>query len=234
MYPSRRCLRFDDFLHRLAWPWTAAWYLLHCAWSCIPSDLAKPFSHPKAPQNLQWLDADQLDLTVLPSPYPICQQAGTRLLLCNTLDRRCHPHNRWRLQLQRRWDYYNRIPNLREPIVRTLPTYPFQHGSGDYLWLAASRHLHVTSQGQLILVASSLASEPPEVEHRATTPLFDVWLVVTVWGWVWVPRWHLCRSAFSRLLRLQCLVLCSSLLLWIPHLGSSVASWPMDCTRSSA
>ena len=43
--------------------------------------------------------------------------------------------------------------------------YPSQRSFGDYLRPAASIHLHVTSQGQPILVTSSLALEDPEVNR---------------------------------------------------------------------
>ena len=70
--------------------------------------------------------------------------------------------------------------------MQTLPMYHSERGSGDYLRLAASMHLPVTSQGQPILVTSSSAAEDPEVGHRPMTPPFDVWLVTSLW--VWVPR----------------------------------------------
>ena len=63
----------------------------------------------------------------------------------------------------------------------TLPTYPSQRGSGDYLRPVASMHLQVTSQGQAILVTSSSASE---VIRRPMTPPFDVRLVASLWVWV--------------------------------------------------
>jgi hypothetical protein len=49
-------------------------------------------------------------------------------------------------------------------------------------------HLQVTSQGQPILVTSSLASEAPKVDRRPMTPPFDVRLAVSLWVWVLVPR----------------------------------------------
>jgi len=73
--------------------------------------------------------------------------------------------------------------------VQTPPTYPSQRGSGDYLQLAASMHLQVTSQGQPILVISlSVASEAPEVNRRPMAPPFDVrnfhlWLAAARWDW---------------------------------------------------
>jgi len=140
---------------------------------CIPSHLAKPFSLPEAPRNLQKLEADQLHLTLGSSPYPSSRRAETRLVLSNSFDRRCHPHYRRRSKLQRRWESYPRIPHLREPIVQTLPMYPAQRSFGDYLRPAASMHLEVTSEGQRIVVTSPLASEDPEVNFHPMAPPFD-------------------------------------------------------------
>jgi len=44
----------------------------------------------------------------------------------------------------------------------------------DYRWPAASILLQATSQGQRILVTSSLASEDPEVNCCSKTPVFVI------------------------------------------------------------
>jgi len=139
-----------------------------------------------------------------------------------------------------RWESYPRIPHLREPIVQTPPTYPFQRGFGDFLRPVASMHPQVTTEGQPILMTSLfLASEDPEVNRRPVAhpfhvPNFHLRLVASLWVWVWVRRWHLCRSARSRSLCLQHSVLCIAVLFWIAHLWSGEASWPMDRIRSTA
>ena len=79
--------------------------------------------------------------------------------------------------------------------------YSSQRGFSDYLQPAASMHIQVTSQGQPILVTSSLTLEDPEVNHRPMVPPFDLWnfhlglaacrLTVRFQigsGWVWVQR----------------------------------------------
>jgi hypothetical protein len=126
--------------------------------------------------------------------------------------------------------------------VQTRPT--CQRCFGDYLRPAASMHLHVTSQTQAILVTSSLASE---VIRLPMAHPFDYWnfhlrlvasrlalrFQIASW-WEWVPRCNLCRSARSRSLGLQRLVLCTVFHLSIPHLWSGGASWPMDRIRNTA
>jgi hypothetical protein len=52
--------------------------------------------------------------------------------------------------------------------------YPSQRGIGDCLWLEASMHLEVTSQGQQILVTSFLAWEDPEDNRHRMATLFDI------------------------------------------------------------
>lgn len=91
--------------------------------------------------------------------------------------------------------------------------------------------LQVMSQRKPILMTASLASEAPEVDCRAVTPLFDLRLVASLW--VWVPRRRLCRTARSRSIDLQNSVLCSGSLPSISHLQTSEGSWPMGCTRCS-
>ena len=161
--------------------------------------MAKPFSLPEAPHNLHRHDADQLHLTPVSSLDPFCWWVETRLLLSKAFDRRYHPCDRLRSQLQHRWESYPRIPELPEPIEQ--PGRTCQRGFGDYLRPAASMHLQLTSQGDQILVMSSSASSAPEGNRCPLTPPldsqnFDLSFVASLW--VWIPRWHLCRSANSR------------------------------------
>jgi len=144
-WPGSWCLRFGDFLHILAWPWTVTHCPLHRTWSCIPSNFAKPFSLPEAQRNLQRVDANHLHLILLSLQDPICRQVEGWLLLCKTLEGWSNPRDPRRLQLQRRWESYPPIPPLRERNVRFLPI--CNCGCGDYLQPAALMLLQVTSQG---------------------------------------------------------------------------------------
>jgi len=156
---------------------------------------------------------------------------GDSVAACVTLNHRWRSADHWRSLLQRRWESHPWIPHPWELIVQALPS--CQCDFGDMLRPVASIHVQVTSQDHPILVTTSLASEALEIDCRPMTPQFDVRLVVALWVWVWVAWWHLGRSAYSRSLYLQHLVLCTAFLFWIPHFWSGDTSWPMGCIQST-
>jgi hypothetical protein len=99
-------------------------------------------------------------------------------------------------------------------------------------------YLQGTTQCQLIpMTYMSLTSQDPEVNQCPMAPPFDVWhchLALAASLWDCDSRYRLFRSARSRSLRLQHVVLRTTCHLSVPHLWSDEASSPMDCIRSTA